>query len=93
MLCLHNSLTLFSISEAKLEKDLIKMAGNWHSSTKGTLVRKFRVPTLKEGKKLLNEISGLLSDDDMFRDAASHKVSISKIFNSWYFLGYLGIFF
>lgn len=55
-------------------KDSSKVRTQWHASTKGTLVRRYRVPTKKEGRRLLTAISALLSDDDTFRDVSTHKV-------------------
>ena len=46
----------------------------WHPTTKGTLKRSYRVPSKTEGKRLLKAIASLLSDDDQFIDATSHKV-------------------
>ncbi|GFZ18236.1 hypothetical protein Acr_26g0015050 [Actinidia rufa] len=43
------------------------------SHNKGTLKRNYRVPSKSEGKRLLKSIASLLSDDDQFRDAISHK--------------------
>ncbi|KAJ7566923.1 hypothetical protein O6H91_02G124200 [Diphasiastrum complanatum] len=60
-------------SEAEKKKELLKLTSKWHSSTKGTLVRRFRVSTKSEGRRLLNTICSLLSEDDSFRDASSHK--------------------
>ncbi|KAJ7566921.1 hypothetical protein O6H91_02G124200 [Diphasiastrum complanatum] len=59
--------------EAEKKKELLKLTSKWHSSTKGTLVRRFRVSTKSEGRRLLNTICSLLSEDDSFRDASSHK--------------------
>eukprot|EP00270_Netrium_digitus_P007106 TRINITY_DN2062_c0_g2_i1.p1 TRINITY_DN2062_c0_g2~~TRINITY_DN2062_c0_g2_i1.p1 ORF type:complete len:224 (-),score=27.56 TRINITY_DN2062_c0_g2_i1:13-684(-) len=57
----------------KQEKDFSKLTSHWHSSVKGTLVRKYRVPSPAEGNRLLKEIASTLSDNDLFRDATSHK--------------------
>lgn len=46
----------------------------WHPTTKGTLRRNYRVPSKPEGRRLLKSIASLLSDDDHFTDATSHKV-------------------
>lgn len=46
----------------------------WHPTTKGTLRRNYRVPSKSEGRRLLKGIASLLSDDDHFIDATSHKV-------------------
>ncbi|XP_024528885.1 uncharacterized protein LOC112345767 isoform X1 [Selaginella moellendorffii] len=51
----------------------VRFRTKWHASTKGTLVRRYRVPTVSQGRKLLTAISSLLSSDDSFRDASSHK--------------------
>lgn len=61
-------------AEEKKNKELAKVRAKWHASTKGTLVRRYRVPTKTGGKKLLAAIMQLLSDDDTFRDVATHKV-------------------
>ncbi|CAI9106784.1 OLC1v1006003C1 [Oldenlandia corymbosa var. corymbosa] len=50
-----------------------KLVSKWHPTTKGTLKRNYRVPSKSEGRRLLKAIASLLSDDDHFRDAASHK--------------------
>lgn len=52
-----------------------KLVSKWHPTTKGTLKRSYRVPSKAEGRRLLKSIAGLLSDDDHFVDATSHKVS------------------
>lgn len=48
-------------------------------TTKGTLVRKYRVPSKPEGRKLLSAICSLLSDDDSFIDVSTHKVYLMLI--------------
>ncbi|XP_057483337.1 uncharacterized protein LOC130770066 [Actinidia eriantha] len=53
--------------------DKRKLVSKWHPTTKGTLKRNYRVPSKSEGKRLLKSIASLLSDDDQFRDATSHK--------------------
>ncbi|XP_052188230.1 uncharacterized protein LOC127798707 isoform X2 [Diospyros lotus] len=53
--------------------DKRKLVSKWHPTTKGTLRRNYRVPSKSEGKRLLKSIASLLSDDDQFRDATSHK--------------------
>lgn len=50
-----------------------RSTASWHTSVKGTLVRKLRVPSISQGRKLLQSISALLSEDDLFIDVASHK--------------------
>lgn len=59
--------------EAEHAKALKRGRNKWQTTTKGTLKRRYRVPTKSEGRRLLNLISSLLSDDDTFRDATSHK--------------------
>ncbi|CAN4089767.1 unnamed protein product [Withania somnifera] len=53
--------------------DRRKLVSKWHPTTKGTLRRNYRVPSKAEGRRLLKSIASLLSDDDHFRDATSHK--------------------
>ncbi|CAA7045116.1 unnamed protein product [Microthlaspi erraticum] len=53
--------------------DKMKLVSKWHPTTKGTLKRNYRVPSKSEGNRLLKAIASLLSDDDHFRDATSHK--------------------
>ncbi|KAL0369389.1 UNVERIFIED_CONTAM: hypothetical protein Sangu_0257000 [Sesamum angustifolium] len=53
--------------------DRRKLVSKWHPTTKGTLKRNYRVPSKSEGRRLLKAIASLLSDDDQFRDATSHK--------------------
>ncbi|CAK9178697.1 unnamed protein product [Ilex paraguariensis] len=53
--------------------DKRKLVSKWHPTTKGTLKRNYRVPSKSEGRRLLKAIASLLSDDDHFRDATSHK--------------------
>lgn len=50
-----------------------KLVSKWHPTTKGTLRRNYRVPSKSEGRRLLKCIASVLSDDDQFRDATSHK--------------------
>lgn len=59
--------------EARHAKELKRVRSRWQTTTKGTLKRRYRVPTKSEGRRLLNAISSLLSDDDTFLDATSHK--------------------
>ncbi|KAK2443091.1 hypothetical protein P8452_21480 [Trifolium repens] len=49
------------------------LTSKWHPTTKGTLRRNYRVPSKSEGRRLLKSIASLLSDDDHFVDATSHK--------------------
>ncbi|KAJ6847589.1 uncharacterized protein M6B38_276840 [Iris pallida] len=53
--------------------DRRKLVSKWHPTTKRTLKRSYRVPSKTEGRRLLKEIASLLSDDDHFVDATSHK--------------------
>ncbi|KAK6141296.1 hypothetical protein DH2020_024965 [Rehmannia glutinosa] len=53
--------------------DRRKLVSKWHPTTKGTLRRNYRIPSKSEGRRLLKAIASLLSDDDQFRDATSHK--------------------
>ncbi|KAJ8770125.1 hypothetical protein K2173_011220 [Erythroxylum novogranatense] len=53
--------------------DRRKLVSKWHPTTKGTLKRNYRVPSKSEGRRLLKAITSLLSDDDHFTDATSHK--------------------
>ncbi|KAL2239191.1 uncharacterized protein LOC105170167 [Sesamum indicum] len=53
--------------------DRRKLVSKWHPTTKGTLKRNYRVLSKSEGRRLLKAIASLLSDDDHFRDATSHK--------------------
>ncbi|CAN8265813.1 unnamed protein product [Cochlearia groenlandica] len=53
--------------------DKRKLVSKWHPTTKGTLRRNYRVPSKGEGNRLLKAIASLLSDDDHFTDASSHK--------------------
>ncbi|KAI4305731.1 hypothetical protein L6164_029079 [Bauhinia variegata] len=50
-----------------------KLVSKWHPTTKGTLKRNYRVPSKTEGRRLLKVIASLLSEDDHFVDATSHK--------------------
>ncbi|KAI3868049.1 hypothetical protein MKX03_035265 [Papaver bracteatum] len=59
--------------EEKEANDKRKLVSKWHPTTKGTLKRSYRVPSKTVGKKLLKAIASLLSDDDHFLDASSHK--------------------
>ncbi|KAE8724195.1 hypothetical protein F3Y22_tig00010749pilonHSYRG00006 [Hibiscus syriacus] len=53
--------------------DKRKLVSKWHPTTKGTLRRNYRVPSKSEGRRLLKAVASLLSDDDHFTDATSHK--------------------
>ncbi|ERN11143.1 hypothetical protein AMTRI_Chr04g180870 [Amborella trichopoda] len=59
--------------EEREASDRRKLVSKWHPTTKGTLKRSYRVPSKTVGKRLLKAIASLLSDDDHFRDATSHK--------------------
>ncbi|OIW07300.1 hypothetical protein TanjilG_11934 [Lupinus angustifolius] len=61
------------VYEAKEEDSGRKLVSKWHPTTKGTLRRNYRVPSKSEGRRLLKAIASLLSDDDHFVDATSHK--------------------
>ncbi|CAN1178983.1 hypothetical protein LINPERPRIM_LOCUS36905 [Linum perenne] len=50
-----------------------KLVSKWHPTTKGTLRRNYRVPSKTEGRRLLAAVAALLSEDDHFTDATSHK--------------------
>ncbi|KVI09455.1 uncharacterized protein LOC112515248 [Cynara cardunculus var. scolymus] len=66
----------FAEFKGKPEKeaaDKRKLVSKWHPTTKGTLRRNYRIPSTSEGRRLLKAIASLLSDDDHFRDATSHK--------------------
>lgn len=67
---------LQNIKGNKPDKDAAdkrKLVSKWHPTTKGTLRRNYRIPSKAEGNRLLKAIASLLSDDDHFRDATSHK--------------------
>ncbi|KAM7279297.1 hypothetical protein ACFE04_006431 [Oxalis oulophora] len=53
--------------------DKRKLLSKWHPTTKGTLRRNYRIPSKSEGRRLLKAVASLLSDDDHFTDASSHK--------------------
>ncbi|KAG6526182.1 uncharacterized protein LOC122047421 [Zingiber officinale] len=53
--------------------DRRKLVRKWHPTTKGTLKRNYRVPSKAEGQRLLRAVASLLSEDDHFVDATSHK--------------------
>lgn len=65
----------YFICSEKDAADKRKLVSKWHPTTKGTLRRNYRVPSKGEGNRLLKAIASLLSDDDHFRDATSHKVT------------------
>ncbi|KAL9251825.1 hypothetical protein AKJ16_DCAP10262 [Drosera capensis] len=50
-----------------------KLVSKWHPTTKGTLKRNYRVHSKSEGHRLLKAIASLLSENDQFVDAATHK--------------------
>ncbi|KAL0906888.1 hypothetical protein M5K25_025418 [Dendrobium thyrsiflorum] len=60
-------------SDEKEARDKRKLVSKWHPTTKGTLKRSYRVPSTAEGRRLLQNIASLLSEDDHFTDATSHK--------------------
>ncbi|XP_059665046.1 uncharacterized protein LOC132311235 [Cornus florida] len=66
----------FEELQGKPEKeaaDKRKLVSKWHPTTKGTLRRNYRIRSKSQGQCLLKAIASLLSDDDHFRDATSHK--------------------
>ncbi|ONM59513.1 hypothetical protein ZEAMMB73_Zm00001d022108 [Zea mays] len=50
-----------------------KLTSKWKPTTKGTLKRTYRVRSTDEGRRILKEIASVLSQDDHFVDASSHK--------------------
>ncbi|KAL8143271.1 hypothetical protein V2J09_016303 [Rumex salicifolius] len=66
-------LSSFQKNPEKEASDRRKLVSKWHPTTKGTLRRNYRVPSKSEGRRLLRAIAGLLSEDDHFVDASSHK--------------------
>lgn len=64
---------LFGSSGEKRERELTQLGSRWHASPKGTLVRRYRVPSAGEGKRLLRAVCDVLSDDDLFRELGSAK--------------------
>lgn len=60
-------------SEEKDATDKRNLVRKWHPTTKGTLKRNYRVTSKSVGQRLLKDVASLLSDDDQFRDATSHK--------------------
>lgn len=69
------------LSEADKAKSLSKLRKNWHASTKGTLIRKYRVPSKAEGRKCLHALGDFLSEGDNGFDASTHKVHSEIFFN------------
>ncbi|KAL2940763.1 6 7-dimethyl-8-ribityllumazine synthase [Bienertia sinuspersici] len=63
----------FQKNPDKEASDKRKLVSKWHPTTKGTLKRNYRVPSKPEGRRLLKAIASLLSEDDHFKDASSHK--------------------
>lgn len=63
----------FKKNPDKEAADKRKLVSKWHPTTKGTLRRNYRVPSKSEGRRLLKSIASLLSEDDHFVDATSHK--------------------
>ncbi|XP_057515830.1 uncharacterized protein LOC130797297 [Amaranthus tricolor] len=63
----------FQKNPDKEASDKRKLVSKWHPTTKGTLRRNYRVPSKREGQRLLKAIASLLSEDDHFVDASSHK--------------------
>ncbi|KAE8711303.1 protein piccolo-like [Hibiscus syriacus] len=53
--------------------DKRNLVSKWHPTTKGTPKRNNRGPSKSEGRRLLKAVASLLSDDDHFTDATSHK--------------------
>ncbi|KAL5199164.1 hypothetical protein ABZP36_002676 [Zizania latifolia] len=54
-------------------QDKRKLVSKWKPTTKGTLKRTYRVRSIEEGRRILKEIALVLSEDDHFVDATSHK--------------------
>jgi hypothetical protein len=59
--------------EAEKDKNIIKLRRNWRTSTKGTLTRKYRAVNKAEGRRILNAICSVLSEDDDFVELGTHK--------------------
>ncbi|KAK3127656.1 hypothetical protein QOZ80_7AG0576530 [Eleusine coracana subsp. coracana] len=57
----------------KEAQDKRKLTSKWKATTKGTLKRTYRVRSTEEGRRILKEIASVLSQDDHFVDASSHK--------------------
>lgn len=68
-----NLLERFQKNPDKEAADKRKLVSKWHPTTKGTLRRNYRVPSKAEGQRLLKAVASLLSEDDHFVDATSHK--------------------
>lgn len=66
-------LSTFQKNPEKEASDRRKLVSKWHPTTKGTLRRNYRIPSKPEGRRLLKAIAALLSEDDHFVDATSHK--------------------
>lgn len=66
-------LSKFRANPDKEANDKRKLVRKWHRTTKGTLRRNYRVPSTSVGRRLLKAVASLLSEDDHFRDATSHK--------------------
>eukprot|EP00244_Chara_vulgaris_P007876 TRINITY_DN293_c1_g1_i1.p1 TRINITY_DN293_c1_g1~~TRINITY_DN293_c1_g1_i1.p1 ORF type:complete len:285 (-),score=39.17 TRINITY_DN293_c1_g1_i1:197-1051(-) len=62
-----------SYDEQREREEMMQLVKSWHTTTKGTLKKKYRVASAAEGKRLLTDICALLSDDDTFKDAGTHK--------------------
>ncbi|KAF8668704.1 hypothetical protein HU200_051889 [Digitaria exilis] len=54
-------------------QDKRKLTSKWRPTAKGTLKRTYRVRSTDEGRRILKEIASVLSQDDHFVDASSHK--------------------
>lgn len=57
----------------KEAQDKRKLTSKWKPTTKGTLKRTYRVRSTEEGRRILKEIASVLSQDDHFVDASTHK--------------------
>ena len=71
-IAMNNSSFVLLVDKEAADKR--KLVSKWHPTTKGTLKRNYRVPSKSEGRRLLKAVAALLSDDDHFTDATSHKV-------------------
>ncbi|CAL5085517.1 unnamed protein product [Urochloa decumbens] len=60
-------------SGEKDAQDKRKLTSKWRPTTKGTLKRTYRVRSTEEGRRILKEIASVLSQDDHFVDASTHK--------------------
>lgn len=74
----NNSSSVLLVDKEAADKR--KLVSKWHPTTKGTLKRNYRVPSKSEGRRLLKAVAFLLSDDDHFTDATSHKVIEQQIY-------------